>query len=107
MTVPCPACSGMQMVDHPAGWLAWDHANICTLRDAEDSRHVADVELLIRRRLVSRPATLTEETLLGALGHTIPTSSPLVTEVRRVTGSIVNRRWPQIEATPTTGGTPT
>lgn len=92
------------MANHPAGVLAWKHTATCTLRDAEDSRHVADLELLGRRRLVSRPATLTEEALLDALRHAIP--GDLVTELRLVTSSIVHRRWPQIEAVTTTGGTP-
>jgi hypothetical protein len=96
------------MAEHPAGWLAWRHANDCSLRDSEDARHVADLELLgsSRRRVLRRPATPTEATLLGALGYTVPVD--LATEVRSITASVIRRSWPRLEPATTTtdtGGT--
>jgi hypothetical protein len=95
------------MAEHPAGWLAWQHANDCTLRQSEDAQHVADLDLLGsgRRRVLRRPATPTEETLLGALGYSVP--ADLATEVRAVTAYVIRRRWPRLETTTTTdtGGT--
>ena len=46
VTAACPACGGLHMPEHPAGWLAWHHTKGCTLRQSEDGRHVADLELL-------------------------------------------------------------
>ncbi len=106
MTAACPACAGRQMPEHPAGWLAWQHTNGCPLRQFEDGRHVADLDLIAspRRRFARRAATPTEVTLLGALGYTIP--ADLATELRSITEHVIQRRWPQLEASINdTGGT--
>ncbi|MBO1766786.1 hypothetical protein [Allobranchiibius sp. GilTou38] len=38
----CPVCGGSQLVGHPAGWLAIDHATPCAIRDFEDATRAAD-----------------------------------------------------------------
>jgi len=100
----CPACAGRQMPDHPAGWLAWRHSNLCALRDAEDARHAADVDLA-GGRVTQRPATTTEMSLLSALGHPLPRD--LTTRLEPVTAGIIRRSWSALETTAaaTTEGT--
>lgn len=95
---PCPVCGGRQLLGHPAGRLAWRHENVCSLRDREDSRHVADLDALTNGRAIARrPATETERILLAVLGHQLPDA--LTTELALLTTTIVARRWPDLVTT--------
>lgn len=105
MTAPsgaaCPVCGGRQLLGHPAGVLAWRHENVCSLRDREDARHVADLDALAGRTLAyRRPATETERILLAVLGHQLP--EQLDTQLAWLTTSVVARTWPDLD----TGGAP-
>ena len=57
------------MPRHPAG-LTFRHGTGCALRDQEDSRRVADGDLVADGGWEVRPTTDTERTLLGACGAT-------------------------------------
>ncbi len=109
-TASCPGCGGPQLVDHPAGWLAWRHSNECALRAAEDATQAADHDRLhssgLHRPVLDREPTITEQALLSALGHPLPRK--LTTRLEPVTAGIVRRSWPALEQTTptTTGGTP-
>lgn len=50
MTTPtraCPECGGMQLLDHPAGALTFDHERTaCSLGMAQDATQHADAERL-------------------------------------------------------------
>lgn len=98
MTV-CPECHGSQLVGHPAGWLAWQHTTTCTLGHAEDTTRHADYQRA-QYTPTTRPATVTERTLLEALGHTPP--AELTTTVERLTrdGAVIRRTWPQLATSP-------
>lgn len=94
MTATCPTCSGEQMPNHPAGWLAWQHENGCLTRMLEDATAAADFERVRRRGPFKRTATPAELTLLAALGYPIPTG--LLTAVAPMTTSVVYRGWPTL-----------
>jgi len=92
----CPNCSGQSMADHPAGMLAWQHANTCLIRVSEDATADADhAHVAGWGRRFTRPATSAELTLLSALGYAIPTAG-LVTSVERWTASVTRRTWPAL-----------
>lgn len=97
----CPVCGGSQLAGHPAGWLAIDHTNACTIRDAEDQTQAADhTRCAASPAGFVRAATDTERVLLTALGHVLPTT--LDTTVRPVTRSVIARTWPVFAPTGTT-----
>lgn len=85
MSGVCPACSGEQLPDHPAGVLAIRHTNVCTIRAAEDSTTANDAEHGERLR----PATTAERTLLDALGYAVP--AEVTTEIPPITAGVRNR----------------
>lgn len=85
MSGVCPACSGPQTPDHPAGVLAIRHTNDCTIRDAEDATAANDARFEQRQR----PATTAERTLLDALGYLVP--AEVTTEITPITGGVRNR----------------
>ena len=95
MTATCPTCAGAQMIDHPAGWLAWRHTNTCTIRDAEDARQVADHDGLGSDYTFTRPATEAERVLLQVLGHAVPDT--LGTVVTYLTPGVHRRTWPVLD----------
>lgn len=68
----CPECSGPHMEGHPAGILVFRHVpNGCSLGEAQDSCHVADVDALadpLGPVEFDRPPTPAERTLIDALG---------------------------------------
>lgn len=93
----CPECGGHRLVGDPTG-LRVDHAVRCSIRSAEDSRKVADLDAVggPRRQRghadpIRRPPTAAERTLLAAFGHpadeiaevVVTRSSPLGGLVRR------------------------
>lgn len=92
----CPACAGPQMPHHPAGVLAIDHTNTCTLRTFEDATQAADHDRDHYGRF-SRPATPTEQVLLAALGYGLPPQ--LDTTVEYLTPGVRRRTWPTIRPT--------
>lgn len=87
------------MLGHPLGELMWRHTIDCPLRAHEDSRQMADADLLRARRTAQRPATATERTLLAAAGHVLG-DAELVTHVEAATPSLIRRRWPTLEPEP-------
>lgn len=95
----CPQCAGPQMVGAPQGWLTFRHTMQCALRALEDSRHVADLDLLAGALRVARPATDTERTLLAVLGYVWaePDQNQLLTEVTALSPYVLQRRWPALE----------
>lgn len=99
MIPTCPECSGPQLVDHPGGWLEFQHGAGCPVRDREDATRAADFE---RRDpwftgvRFQRPATATERQLLGALGYQVPAG--LTTVVEYLSATVRCRRWPTLEA---------
>ncbi len=91
---PCPACDGLSEPGHPAGWLGgWHHTGSCLLLPHEDSRRVADGDLIATSYHPQRRASATERALLASLGFTLP-SGDLLTEVSAVTATVVRRTWP-------------
>lgn len=101
---PCPECAGDYLPDHPAGRLMWVHTPACPLRAAEDATQAADHTRLSTRATLTRPATPTEIVLLGVRGLLDPTtgettdsSDEIITHLSRVTASIVQRSWPELE----------
>ncbi len=92
-TVQCPECGGTNMLDHPAGALAWRHATSCPMLRCEDATRAADAESPLR--WPTRPASVTERLLLATvLGHTMP--SKLDTTLTSLTPSVVRRSWPTL-----------
>lgn len=64
----CPDCGGAWVADHPAGLLVFLHSNECGIRGWEDSRRVADADLVAGIGWEPRDPTPTELQLLAALG---------------------------------------
>jgi hypothetical protein len=78
----------------PRGWLTFESLPD-DLQRAEDSTAAADFDHRRFGRVIQRPATAAERTLLEHLGYEVPT--PLTTHVRYLTESVRNRRWPALE----------
>ena len=95
--MPCPSCSGPQLVGHPAGQLALQHTLTCPLLPAEDATQHADyLRLMERPRPFDRASTSTERTLLAALGYDDVHVDEL-THVEPLPGGKARRRWPRLE----------
>lgn len=101
----CPECSGPNIPNHPGGWLYFKHKMTCPLLVLEDTRAFADYQGLgfppyVPSRAPSvednpgrqRPVTLTERTLLAALGYELPDDA--VTVVGWLTSGVRRREWP-------------
>lgn len=107
MTGACPECQGEQMVGHPAGALELKHTNQCGLREAEDSRRVADRSRAFPLSLrpiglgqfaeisFVRPATPTERILLAAVGFEVP-AGEVNTHCEFATAGVRLRSWPDL-----------
>lgn len=92
------------MIDHPEGWLAFDHhPDQCTLRPFEDSTRAADAERSVDYCLTwfRRAATPTELVLLAAVGYVVPPTGT-DTVVTLLTPGIRRRTWPDLAAPTTT-----
>lgn len=84
------------MVGHPYGWLAIRHHITCPLLALDDGTRQADACRLAECRSFTRAATTTEQTLLTALGHTMPTEpAELLTHVSG-NPAVATRAWPDL-----------
>lgn len=86
----CPECDGEQMVNHPAGILAFQHRIDCGLLQAEDATAAAD-HLRLGSGPFTRTSTDTERLLLGWLGYEVEPG--MLTRVERITTSVHHREW--------------
>ncbi len=101
MTAACPDCSGQRMARHPAGPLTFDHSLACDVRRAEDSRRVADADLVAEAfGWECRDATLTELELLAVLGVDSDRVGRVIVTQETAGGAIVRRTFLDADGAP-------
>lgn len=99
MTTPATEIGPQHPQPDPRGWLVFDSLP-ADLQNAEDSTQAADKERWLGAfTSFTRHATATERVLLEHLGHTLP--EVLHTTVSYPSDVVRQRRWIQLEGTPT------